>query len=73
MKNLDFSGRVDRILCPTLILCGEKDSANMKSACYLSQTIKNAELKVLENTGHVVNEEGPEALARILTEYYSRN
>ncbi len=71
MKNLDFSGRVDRIQCPTLILCGEKDKANIKSAHYFSQTIKNAELKVLENTGHVVNEESPEALAMILTEYYS--
>lgn len=73
MKSLDFSGRVDHIGCPTLILCGEKDSANMKSAYYLSQNIKNAELKVLENAGHVVNEESPEALARILTEYYSLN
>ncbi len=73
MKDLDFSGRVDQIQCPTLILCGEKDSANMKSARYFSQTIKSAELKALENTGHVVNEESPEALARILTEYYLRN
>lgn len=71
MKGLDFSGRVDHIECPTLILCGEKDRANMKSAYYLSQNIKTAELKVLENTGHVVNEESPEALARILTEFYS--
>ncbi len=73
MKDLDFSGRVDQIKCPTLILCGEKDRANMKSAQYLSQTIKNAEWKVLEGTGHVVNEESPEALAGILAEYYLRN
>ncbi len=73
MKDLDFSGRVDRVKCPTLILCGEKDRANMKSAYYLSQNIENAELKVLEGTGHVVNEESPGALASILTEYYSRN
>ena len=32
MKNLDFSDRVKNIKCPTLILCGKKDSANMKSA-----------------------------------------
>jgi len=73
MKNLDFSGKVNHIKCPTLILCGKKDSANMKSAFYLSQNIKNAELKVIENTGHVVNEESPELLAKILTEYYSLN
>ena len=29
MKNLDFSGRVQKIRCPTLILCGEKDRANI--------------------------------------------
>lgn len=73
MKNLDFSDKLQKIKCPTLILCGKKDSANMKSAYYLSQNIKNSELKVIENTGHVVNEESPEILAKILTEYYSLN
>lgn len=73
MKNLDFSDRVGDIRCPALILCGEKDSANMKSAYYLSQNIKNAKLKMIENTGHVVNEESPKALAEILNEYYLQN
>ena len=61
------------IKCPTLILCGKKDSANMKSADYLSQSIRSAELKIIENTGHVVNEENPKALADILNEYYLKN
>ena len=73
MKNLDFSDRVKNIKCPTLILCGKKDSANMKSADYLSQSIRSAELKIIENTGHVVNEENPETLADILNEYYLQN
>ena len=73
MKNLDFSDRVKNIKCPTLILCGNKDSANMKSADYLSQNIRSAELKIIENTGHVVNEENPKALADILNEYYLKN
>ena len=73
MKNLDFSDRVKNIKCPTLILCGNKDSANMKSADYLSQNIRSAELKIIENTGHVVNEENPKALANILNEYYLQN
>jgi len=71
MKDLDFSGRVQKIECPALILCGEKDSANRKSAEYLAQNIKGARLKILENTGHVVNEENPKALAEILKEFYS--
>ena len=73
MKNLDFSDRVKNIKCPTLILCGKKDSANMKSADYLSQSIRSAELKIIENTGHVVNEENPKALADILNLYYLKN
>ena len=66
MKNLDFSDRVKNIKCPTLILCGKKDSANVKSAQFLSQNIKGAELKIIEGTGHVVNEENPKILANIL-------
>ena len=73
MKDLDFSGRVGEIRCPTLILCGEKDSANLKSAQFLAQHIPNAELQVLENTGHVVNEENPKALAEQLNEFYGRH
>ena len=73
MKNLDFSAKVNNIQCPTLILCGKKDSANIKSAHYLSQNIANAELKIIENTGHVVNEENPKTLAKILNHYYSQN
>ena len=73
MKNLDFSDRGGGIRCPALILCGEKDRANVKSAYYLSQNIKNAKLEIIENTGHVVNEENPKALAKILNEYYSQN
>ena len=42
MKNLDFSNRVKSIECPTLVLCGKKDSANITSAHLLAQTIKRA-------------------------------
>ena len=72
MKDLDFSDRAWEIRCPTLILCGEKDSANLKSAHFLAQHIPNAELRVLENTGHVVNEENPKTLAEQLNEFYAR-
>lgn len=73
MKNLDFSGRVGEIRCPTLILCGEKDSANLKSAHFLAEHIPDAELQVLENTGHVVNEESPKVLAERLNDFYARH
>lgn len=70
MGKLDFSDKVKYLKCPTLIVCGKKDSANIKSAYYLSENIKNAKLKMVENTGHIVNEENPEMLAKILDEFY---
>ena len=73
MKDLDFSGRLEEIRCPTLILCGEKDGANLKSARFLAEHIPGAELQVIRNTGHVVNEENPKALAERLNEFYRRH
>lgn len=70
MKSLDFSNRIHEIQCPTLVICGEKDSANIKSAYYLSENIKNAELKIIANTGHIVNEENPKELASVISKYW---
>lgn len=72
LKNLDFSVRAGKVTCPVLILCGQKDSANRKSADFFLQNMKNASLKIIENAGHVVNEENPKALAEILDEFYSK-
>ena len=70
MKNLDFRGRLGGVACPALVVCGAKDRANLASAEYLARHIQNAGLKILPDTGHVVNEERPEALAELLTEFY---
>ncbi len=71
MKNLDFRNRVRNVSCPVLIICGQKDSANMKSALYFQENMKQAKLEIIENAGHVVNEENPRRLAEVLDTYYS--
>lgn len=71
MKDLDFRGKVKNIACPTLIVCGKNDNANMKSALYFSENIPGAKLEILENTGHIVNEENPGALAKLLDEFFA--
>lgn len=71
MKHLDFSARLHDIQCPTLILCGEKDRANLASAAFLAEHIPHAEMKVMENTGHSVNEDNPAGLAQLLTAFYA--
>ena len=39
----------------------------------MAENIRSAELKIIEDTGHVVNEEKPKALAELLDEYYLQN
>ena len=70
MKKLDFSNRVQNVKCPTLVICGEEDSANIKSAHYLAENIKNAKLEIIRNTGHIINEENPEGLAMLLIGFW---
>lgn len=70
MKNLDSSNRVQNIKCQTLIICGEKDNANFKSAHYLAENIENAKLEIMKNTGHIINEESPKELSKLLIEFW---
>ena len=62
MYNLDIKSKVSDIKCSTLVLCGEKDNANIKSAHYLSENIKNS--------AHIVNEENPNELSKLLIEFW---
>ncbi len=70
MKKIDFSNRVSKIKCSTLIICGEKDNTNIKSAYYLSEHIKDSKLKIIKNTGHIVNEENPKELSMLINHFW---
>ena len=72
MMELDFSGAVQKIACPTLILCGERDTANKKACGALAGLLKDAEFQVVGGSGHEVNVEAPEALAESLRTFYER-
>lgn len=72
MMKLDFSGSIQRVACPVLILCGEKDSANKKAAAELAKRLKDAELQIIEGAGHEVNVDAPERLAEALQGFYDR-
>lgn len=70
MADLDFSGDLKRVVCPALIICGEKDRANRKSAKRLAEILQNAEFRLVEKSSHEVNVDAPESLAEIINEYY---
>lgn len=72
MMELDFSNSIQKISCPALIVCGERDSANKKASLELAGLLKNAQLQIISDSGHEVNIEAPERLAEILHVFYNQ-
>ena len=70
MADLDIKSKVDKIKCPALILCGEKDNVNMESAKQLNRNIKESKLEIIKNAGHEANTESPKELASAISEYW---
>lgn len=70
MMELDLSGALSRISCPTLVLCGSRDRANKRACRELVQNLSRAELCMVEGAGHELNREAPEKLAPLLRDFY---
>lgn len=40
------------------------------NAYYLSEHIKDSKLKIIKNTGHIVNEENPKELSMLINKFW---
>lgn len=63
MADLNFTSGLDKVNCPVLVICGEKDKVNKKSAIKLAGKLQNAKLITVDNSGHEVNVDNPQGLA----------
>lgn len=72
MTNLNFSDNLEDISCPVLVLCGEKDTANKTASKKLAESIKQAHLQFVKAAKHEVNVDAPEALAKLLNNFYTK-
>ena len=66
MRSLDFTSQLNGITCPVAIVCGEKDSANLKASKKLNELLPQATLQIVPGAGHEINKDAPEAIATIL-------
>ena len=71
MRSLDFTSQLDHITCPVTILCGEKDSANLKASRRLHELLPHATLQIVPGAGHEINKNAPEVIACILNDKFS--
>ena len=69
MRSLDFTSQLNGITRPVTILCGEKDSANLKASKKLNGLLPQATLQIIPGAGHEISKDAPEAIATILNNY----
>lgn len=72
METLNFQNDLHKITCPTLIICGERDKSNIKAAKALANIIFDADLCLIDDTGHEVNVEAPHKLLSEINLFYKR-
>lgn len=70
MAELDFSTGLGSITCPTLVVCGEKDTANKKASEEMAERIPGANLSLIPGSGHEVNQQAPKWLAEVLYDFW---
>lgn len=63
MADMNFTNRLDKVNCPVLVICGEKDKVNKKAAIKLAEKLQNAKFSTVDNSGHEVNIDNPQGLA----------
>ena len=71
MGTLNIAGNLETIQCKTLILCGEKDKQNRKSAELLKEHIRNSSFQIVDHASHEVNVDNPKKLAKIISGFWN--
>ena len=66
----DLMKEIEKILLPTLILCGDNDQLTpVKYSQFLQNRIRGSKLEVLPNAGHMVMMESPQAFNEKIGEF----
>jgi 3-oxoadipate enol-lactonase len=56
----------ERITIPMVVVCGERDDANLPLSRALAEKLPNARLEIVPDAGHVANLDNPEAFTTLL-------
>jgi pimeloyl-ACP methyl ester carboxylesterase len=69
----DAAGYLPRIACPTLVLVGRQDGwSPVAQHEEIARVIPDAELRIIEDCGHMATVERPEAVTEALVEWLAR-
>lgn len=71
MAEMNFTSKLGKVKCPSLLICGEKDGANKKATKKLSEKLVASRFCEVKNAGHEVNVDNPEFLAKLIADFWS--
>ncbi len=73
LANYDLRAAVHRVRAPTLIVSGDKDlETPVRMSRFLHQSIRGSLLAIIPNCGHLLVDERPAELNRVLTAFLAR-
>jgi 3-oxoadipate enol-lactonase len=73
LAGIDFTGSLDRIRCPVLVMVGENDAVTPASmAREIQAAIPDAQLAIVADAAHLSNIEQPEAFHQVLAGFLGR-
>lgn len=73
ISRTDTTKSLSQITIPTLIMVGDKDTITpVTTATKMQELIPRAELKIIENAGHISNIDNPSAFNKALTEFLGK-
>ncbi|MDO8532666.1 MAG: alpha/beta fold hydrolase [Dehalococcoidia bacterium] len=64
---------LDGVAVPTLVLCGERDTAFLAAADYMHEHIKGSEKAIIPDAGHAANVDQPEAFNKAVLDFLKRS
>lgn len=71
MKKIDFTDRLKQLSVNSLIVNGEKDKLNYKSAKEMVNLLTNAIFISVPNAGHEINKDASQELAKVISNFLS--
>lgn len=71
MKSVDINlaSSLNLIDKPTLVICGVKDKANLKSSKEIHQLITHSEFKLIDDGKHELNKDSPIELSELISDF----
>ncbi len=73
LNSYDLPDKLEKISCPTLILCWDYDATPIEWVTPIKEGISGSQMEVIENAGHFLWVEAPDQVIAMLRKYFGEH